>query len=252
MKTGLHNAKKAFRWRLIETLLALRALLFIGNKYMCPCCGWRLRAFTHGGASFKTRHRGYCPRCNAKARHRRDWLLLKDKTNLFRDELRLLHVSPKYSLLRRLKRMENLQYTAVDLYARPHMDVQMNLAAVPFRSDTFDALICIHVLEHVKDDRHAIQELYRMVKPGGWAFISVPIRFDQPTYEDPTITTAEGRRQAFGERSHYRVYGHDLAERLQSCGFEIQVYLGEDIDPQKMAKYGLLDDETVFLCKRTV
>ena len=241
---------KAIRWRLIETLLAIRALLFVGSRYVCPCCGWKLRAFTHGGASLRTRHRGYCPRCNAKARHRRDWLLLQQKTNLFRDDLRLLHVSPKYSLLRQLKRMENVRYTAADLYPRPHMDIQMNLAAVPYRSETFDALICIHVLEHVKDDRHAIQELYRMLKPGGWAFVSVPIRFDQPTYEDPTITTPEGRRQAFGERSHHRIYGHDLAERLAGFGFEIQVFVGKDIDPQTMDRYGLLDDENVFLCKK--
>ena len=248
MKNSLRFVKKVVLPQLIEVLLAVRTLLFVGNKHVCPCCGWHLRAFTHGGTSFKVRHHGYCPRCNAKARHRRDWLFLQEKTNLFRDDLRVLHVSPKYSLLRQLQKMENVRYTAVDLYTRPHMDIKMNLAATPLRSNTFDALICIHVLEHVKDDRSAMRELHRVLKPGGWALISVPVRFDQPTYEDPTITTAKGRREAFGEDSHHRFYGNDLTERLESCGFQVQVDYGQDIDPQKMARYGLLDDENVFFC----
>ena len=235
---------------LVEGLLVLRSLLFVGNKHICPCCGWKLRAFTHGGTSLKVRHHGYCPRCNAKARHRRDWLFLEQKTNLFRDNLRLLHVSPKYSLLRRLKKLPNLRYTAVDLYTRPHMDIKMDLAATPVPSATFDAIICIHVLEHVKDDRGAMRELFRVLKPGGWALISVPIRLDQKTYEDSTITTPEGRRQAFGEISHYRFYGYDLVDRLEACGFQVQCDLGQDIDPQIMATYGLLDDENVFYCTR--
>ena len=250
MKNSLRFAKKKILPQLIEALLAVRALLFVGNKHVCPCCGWKLRAFTHGGTSFKTRHHGYCPRCNAKARHRRDWLFLQEKTNLFRDDLRVLHVSPKYSLLRRLQRMGNLDYTAVDLYTRPHMDVKMNLAATPLRSNIFDAIICIHVLEHVKDDRSAMHELYRVLKPGGWALISVPVRFDQPTYEDPTITTPDGRRRAFGETSHYRVYGNDLAERLEAYGFQVQIDYGQDLDAQTMARYGLLDDENVFFCTK--
>ena len=115
IKNNLQAIQKYLLSHLLEALLTLRALFFIGNKHICPCCGWNLRAFTHGGISFKIRHHGYCPRCNAKARHRRDWLYLEGNTNLFTDQLNVLLVSPKYSLLRRLKKLSNLQCIAVDL-----------------------------------------------------------------------------------------------------------------------------------------
>src|SRR4030067_890390 len=106
-----------------EVLLTFRALLFVGAKYTCPCCGWRVRAFAKGGVTLKERHLSYCPRCNSKARHRRIWLFLEQKTNLFSDRLRLFHVSPKYSLSRRFTRMPNLDYVGADLYDRPNISV---------------------------------------------------------------------------------------------------------------------------------
>jgi len=236
--------------RLLELFLALRALLFVGTKYICPCCGWSLRAFTRGGTSFKVRQQGYCPRCNAKARHRRDWLFLEQKTNLFEDRLRLLHVSPKYSLSRRLVTMPNLDYVGVDLHNRANIGLKMDLAVVPIPSDTFDAIICIHVLEHVREDRRAMQELFRVLKPGGWAIISVPIRLDQKTYQDPSIITPQERERAFGETSHFRFYGYDLLEQLESYGFQVELDLAKNIDRQAKQRYGLLDDENIFYCTK--
>jgi SAM-dependent methyltransferase len=234
----------------IEALLLLRALFFVGTRYTCPCCGWRLRAFTHGGTSLSVRHLGYCPRCNSKARHRRNWLFLEQRTNLFSDKLRLLHVAPKYSLSRRFVAMPNLDYVGVDRYDRPNISVRLDLAATSFRPNTFDAIVCIHVLEHVKEDGRAMRELYRVLKPGGWAVISVPIRLDQRTFEDPTVTTREERKRVFGEVDHVRVYGVDLADRLAECGFQVQLDLGTNIDEQTRKKYGLRDDEHIFYCTK--
>jgi len=244
------NVKKLKSARMLEALLAFRALLFVGTKYTCPCCGWKLRAFTHGGASLRVRHRGYCPRCNSKARHRRGWLFLEEKTNLFEDHLRLLHVSPKYSLSRRFVEMPNLSYVGVDLYDRQNINTKLDLTTTPFCSNTFDAIICIHVLEHIQKDREAIRELFRVLKPGGWAFISVPIRLDQKTYEDPTIVKPAERKQHFGETSHVRIYGYDLLERLEAYGFQVELDLGENIDQHIMQEYGLLDDENIFYCTK--
>lgn len=234
----------------LEAALALRALLFLGTKYICPCCGWRLRAFTHGGASLRVRPSGYCPRCNSKARHRRDWLFLEQKTELFTKPLRLLHISPKYSLSRRLMKAANLRYVAADISTRMNLSLLMDLTATPIRCETFDAAICIHVLEHIRDDRSAISEIYRVLKPGAWALISVPVRLDQATFEDPSITTAAERRRAFGESSHVRYYGLDLTARLEECGFRVQLDLARDLDRTTASKYGLLDDENVFYCSK--
>ncbi len=237
------------RWW-IETALACRAMLFAGSKYKCPCCGWRLRAFTHGGTSLKTRHHGYCPRCNSKARHRRNWLYLHERTNLFTHPLRLLHVSPKYALSRRLTRMQNVEFIGVDLEPRPNISMTVDITDIPLEANSIDAVICIHVLEHIENDRRAIAELYRVLKPGGWALISVPVRLDQPTYEDSSITTPEDRKRLFGEEQHVRMYGYDIVDRLEQSGFAVELDRGQDIDPGTLKKYGLLTNENVFYCTK--
>jgi SAM-dependent methyltransferase len=237
--------------RLLETLLATRALFFVGTKFTCPCCGWKLRAFTHGGASFMARPMGYCPRCNSKARHRRWWLFLQNETNLFTAHLRLLIVSPNYCFSRIFRTLPNIDYVGVDHSSHRNISVKMSLPATPILSETFDAILCIHVLEHIQDDRMAIRELHRVLKPRGWAGISAPLRLDQKTYEDPTITSPEERKRAFGETVHVRYYGYDLMDRLKEAGFHVKFYPGKDVDQLSRQKYGLRDDENIFYCTKS-
>ena len=124
----------------------------------------------------------------------------------------------------------------------------MDLTNLSFSADSFDAAICIHVLEHIEKDILAINELHRVLKPGGWAIISVPIRLDQKTYEDKSIKTPEMRKQAFGEEGHFRYYGYDFKDRLESSGFEVQVDLGENVKRDVLNKHGILSDENIFYC----
>lgn len=244
--------KPQHRWVIaaVDAALGLRALAFIGRRYKCACCGWRLRTFTQGRTSIKSRPSGHCPRCNAKARHRRNWLYLENNTALFTKPSRLLHVSPAYALSRRLVRMKNIEYVAVDIEDRPHATVRADLASLPLQSDSFDAAICIHVLEHVVDDRTAMREMFRVLKPGGWALISVPIRLGEPTYEDAAITAPAERKLAFGETSHVRYYGHDLVDRLEDAGFDVTMDAAANLDPDVVAEYGLLWDENLFFCRK--
>ncbi len=236
---------------LLETFLALRAIFFAGTKFTCPCCGWNLRAFTHGGTSLRVRELGYCPRCNSKARHRRWWLFIQQNTDLFSSPLRLLHIAPNYCLSRRFRKLPNLDYVGVDLHHHRNITIKMDLPAAPIPSAVFDAVLCIHVLEHIPEDRRAIHEMYRVLKPGGWAGISVPIRLDQKTYEDPSITLPEERERAFGETVHVRYYGNDFADRLTEAGFNVKFYPGAEVDPLSRQKYGLRDDENIFYCTKS-
>jgi len=249
-KQIVRHARRSRLYIGMEAFLTLRGLFFVGRRYTCPCCGWRLRAFTHGGVSFRIRPLGYCPRCHAKARHRRVWLFLEQRTNLFADSLRLLHVSPEYCFSRRLKKVSNLNYVGVDISDCPNIAIKMDLMAAPLLSESFDAIICIHILEHIEDDRRALSELHRVLKPGGWAVISVPVRMDQKTHEDSRIFSEEERERLFGETSHVRIYGHDFVDRLAQCGFQVELDLGKNVDQKTRESYGLRDDENIFYCTK--
>jgi len=229
----------------------LRGLLFVGLRYQCPCCDWRLRAFTAKRGILRPTTDGYCPRCNAKARHRRDWLYFQNHTNLFSEPVKLLEVGPRWAFARRFQRMPNVEYVGLDLVRRgPEVTAIGDVTALPMPTGRFDAVICIHVLEHIEDDRRAIAELYRVLEPGGWAIITVPIRLDRLTYEDPAITAPEERARAFGERGHVRRYGTDFLDRLRSAGFEVRLDPAREIPSAVLQRCGLRRDENIFHCHK--
>jgi SAM-dependent methyltransferase len=234
-----------------EAAFLLRGLLFVGRRYECPCCGWRLRAFTTKRGVLARSDSGYCPRCNAKARHRRLWLYLTAHASLGEPGLRLLEVAPWWSLSRALRQVPGLHYTSVDL-VRSHDGVTDigDVTALRFADASFDALLCIHVLEHVTDDRRAMSELHRVLRPGGWAIVSVPIRLDSDTHEDPTVTSPEERLRLFGEKGHVRFYGRDFRNRLEGAGFEVSMDPAEAVPADVRRRFGLRADENLFHCRR--
>lgn len=226
-----------------------RGVFYWGRRYRCPCCGWSLRAFADKWSLIGTTTDGYCPRCNAKARHRRLWLYLTEKTDLFSTPTRLLEVAPWWSLFHNFKRKPNLSFVGLDiLRSGEQVNLVGDATAMPLSADSVDAALCIHTLEHIDDDRSAIAELYRVLQPGGWAIVSVPIRLDAETYEDPSITSPEERLQAFGERGHVRWYGADFPARLQAVGFEVQMDPADNVSEETKERFGLRDDENLFHC----
>jgi SAM-dependent methyltransferase len=174
-----------------------------------------------------------CPACGSRDRTRRFWLYLAHRTNLLADRLRVLHFAPERTLEHRLKARPNLDYVSTDLN-RPRATVRADITDLPFPEDSFDVVLCSHVLEHVDDDRKAMGELYRVLKPGGWAVVVVPISSRRAeTLEDPTIVAPAERERVFGQADHVRTYGRDFKARLEQAGFSVRVEdyareLGED------------------------
>jgi len=125
-----------------------------------------------------------------------------------------------------------------------------DVVSLPLADASYDVALCIHLLEHVQDDRRAIAELYRVLRPGGWALVSVPIRLDRETHEDPSITDPAERQAVFGERSHVRWYGADLADRLREAGFEVELDLASGIPDEVRRRHGLRRDENLFTCRK--
>jgi SAM-dependent methyltransferase len=184
-------------------------------------------------------------------RHRAAWLYFDKMTDLFegRDK-RMLHVAPEPCLEKGLRKRIGSGYLTADLFS-PHVMVNMDITDIKYPDETFDVIYCSHVLEHVSDDRAALIEMRRVLKPKGWAAILVPITADE-TYEDPSITDPAERLRLFGQEDHVRRYGPDFVDRLKEAGFEIQVIRAPDfLDQETCDRMGLDDSEEIYFCAKT-
>jgi len=118
--------------------------------------------------------------------------------------------------------MTNLNYISADLDSSEAM-IQMDITNILFQDNTFDVILCNQVLEHVVDDRKAMKELFRVLKPEGWCLINIPIDLKrEKTYENINITNPRIREHLFGQEDHVRIYGRDFIERLEKSGFDVK------------------------------
>jgi len=179
------------------------------------------------------------------------WLYLKEKTTFFQNPLKVLHIAPEQCFLKRFRKLKNLQYHTGDLES-PIADYKFDVQYIPFENNSYDIVICNHVLEHVPNDKKAMSEILRILKPGGFAILQVPVDFHkQKTFEDNTITDKKERARIFGQYDHVRVYGIDYPERLKEAGFAIDEpnycnVLEEDIK----IKYSINYSDFMFACKK--
>lgn len=218
-----------------------------GNQRYCPCCDSHLRYF--GPYGERPRDDALCPVCGALERHRLAAMYLQNRRDLLDRTDRILHVAPERPVERILRDWATGAYISVDLDEENAM-MQADLRHMPFPSASFDGVFCSHVLEHVPEDRKAMVEMYRVLRPGGWALVQVPVE-RQTTYEDVTITDPNVRRQLFGQPDHVRVYGRDIVDRLTEAGFEVDVERPQqDLDGESVERCGLKTREEIFLCRK--
>jgi hypothetical protein len=231
-----------FRWLILP--------FYIGNKYKCPVCGKRFRKMLPYGNKGEANR--LCPRCLSLERHRLMWLFLQSETNLFSEKLKVLHVAPEQPFLPRFKKLKNLEYTTGDLYS-PIADVKMDVMDMPFKDKIFDVVICNHVLEHVTNDIKAMKEILRVLKPGGWALLQVPVNDNiEKTIEDLSITDPKERERIFGQYDHVRWHGLDYADRLRSVGFHVdENQFSESFSDAEKDKYRLPKSETIFVASKS-
>ncbi|MBC2714885.1 MAG: class I SAM-dependent methyltransferase [Desulfobacteraceae bacterium] len=193
------------------------------------------------------------PDSGARDGLRLQWLYLKNETELFKSNIRLLHFGPEYGFYKRFITMDNIRYFPVDKNNRKYSrDVgYADLAGLDFQTDAFDMIICNHILEHVDDDKQAIREMYRVLKPGGTAIITVPIDHSRSrSHEDASITNPKDREREFGQWDHLRYYGLDFHQKLASKGFTVKtVYYAKTFSSEDVAKFGLVN-EPVFVCQK--
>ena len=193
----------------------------------------------------------WCWRCGSLERDRLVWLFLDANPQLLRSGIAILHIAPEAALRRRLEAVAG-RYVCGDLTGS-FGDIRIDITDLPFADESFDTVVCNHVLEHVPDDRRAMHELRRVLRRTGWALLLVPDVVDPRTVEDPSITDPAERLRRFGQHDHVRRYGLDYLDRLETAGFEATMI---DLRPHltafqlarhRLEKFGRL--EPIFLCQ---
>jgi SAM-dependent methyltransferase len=236
----------------------------LGWQRQCPFCGWHWRRFLPEiprlrSALFETEHivgggsvaESVCPVCGSIERHRHVYLYLKEMTDIFQRPVRLLHFAPESQLEPILTKQPNITYVSADLRS-PLAEVRLDITKMPFADSSFDLVICNHVLEHIPNDRLAMSEILRVLVPGGWALLQVPIAATRArTESDPEAVIAE-RLQRFGQEDHVRIYGRDYPEILEGAGFQVDRHsLAREFGHEYALRHGILLDEDIYVARKS-
>ena len=229
------------------------SVFYRGNRYACNCCGKSFRKFKSKGNTLVMRKNAECPYCTSLERTRNLLFYLNRETNLFTDKLRLLHFAPEWSLLPLFKNAKNIDYFSADInpnFAEHRVDI-MN---IPFADESFDFIICAHVLGHVPDEKKAITELYRVLMVDGTALISTIIDLkSSETLERNDTDTSEKRLHYYSEPDLLRLHGKDFGQRLMNGGFNVEkIDYPSFLGNETREKYSLGDGsrELIFKCTK--
>ncbi|HIP49721.1 MAG TPA: SAM-dependent methyltransferase [Lutibacter sp.] len=247
-KWVLNTIPRGILLRVSYWIRPLLILFYKGSRFTDPIDGKSYRKFLPYGYG-KQRQNALAPGTLSLERHRLLWLYLKNDTAFFTEPLKVLHIAPEQAFLTRFKNQKNLDYVTADLYS-PLADVKADITDLPFKNDEFDVLFCNHVLEHITDDTKAMQELYRVLKKGGWGIFQIPQDLNREfTYEDVNIIDPKERTKHFGQYDHVRVYGKDYFDKLRKVGFKVTpIDYSEIISAELFEKYCLSKGELLPVC----
>lgn len=258
--------------RLSIVVRPILAFLLKGSRFTDPIDGKSFRMFLPYGYG-NQRNNVLSPSTLSLERHRLLWLYLQNETDFFQSQLdsdspvtqnkriklrkdaetssalKVLHFAPEQEFYKRFKKQTNIEYTTTDLLS-PLADVKADICNLPFEDNSYDIIFCNHVLEHIPDDTKAMQELFRVLKPGGMGIFQIPQDLSRAkTFSDDTIVDQKERAKIFGQYDHVRVYGRDYFDKLRSIGFKV---IEEDythkIAPELVEKYCLAKGEIIPVC----
>lgn len=235
--------------RVSQWLYPLLDYWYRGKGFTDPINGKSYRKFLPYGYQ-KQRPNVLSPGTLSLERHRLLWLYFDLETDFFDRAADVLHIAPEQAFVKRFRQLNHRSYITSDLHS-PIADVQADICNLPFSDQQFDWVVCNHVLEHIPNDKIAMQEIYRVLKPGGTAILQVPLRLDQDTFEDDRITDTKERAQVFGQYDHVRIYGKDYQNRLEQVGFTVKMLAyAEQLTLEEQTRYAVPANEIIPICTK--
>lgn len=235
--------------RLSYPFKKIAPIIYKGNNVECPVCERSFSKFLSYGSDVAHRENVLCPYDLTLERHRLMWLYLKGHSNFFTaNHLDVLHIAPEQCFHKLFKAQKNLNYLTGDLVS-PIADLHFDLHAIPLEDNRFDVVFCNHVMEHVDDALQCMKELYRVMKPGGWAIMQVPQDTSRDsTYEDKSIVTPEEREKHYWQKDHVRLFGMDYPQWLEKAGFKVEVFdFKTKIGNELIQRYRLMENEIFYI-----
>ncbi|WGK65193.1 class I SAM-dependent methyltransferase [Croceiramulus getboli] len=244
----LQKVPRPWLIRMSYWIRPILATLLRGKRYTDPIDNKSFSRFLPYGYGAQ-RDNVLSPSTLSLERHRLLWLYLERETSFFNEPASLLHFAPEQAFYKRFREMDHLTYTTTDLNS-PLADVEADICELPFADNSYDWILCNHVLEHIPNDLQAMRELYRVLKPGGTAILQVPLDNDRAnSFEDDSITDRKKRAEIFGQYDHVRIYGMDYFDRLASVGFRVSaVDYTRELQSGEVTQYCLSRGELIPVC----
>jgi SAM-dependent methyltransferase len=211
-----------------------------GANFKCNICGKKLHKFIQLEEGDTL-----CPKCGSISRSRRLWEILN--SGFISENIKILDFSPSRHLYRNLKKTKGIEYISSDLSGNFIADFQFDITNIDSETETYDLIICYHILEHVENDYQAINELFRVLKKGGTCIVQTPFK-DGDIYENSSIITESERLMHFGQKDHVRIYSvNGLNDRLIKCGFHVDIKHFNELTDNK---FGFRKNEKVLFCTK--
>jgi SAM-dependent methyltransferase len=219
------------------------------NAVECPICGWHGRVFMSAGTI--PRANAKCPRCKSLERHRLLCLYLQNEwIERLNQPTAVLEIGSGEYSYKLFSHYPIAKYVTTDLFS-PQAMIRSDVTALPFQSSAFDLVVCYHVLMYVPDDRRAMEEMHRVLKPDGVLLSSEPVKnAGSELLANDFELSAEDRVRRFD--GGYRIYGTALVERLTATGFSVHAYpYASRLDKAIQERHRLLADDMIYVCKKS-
>lgn len=233
--------------------LKMVSIFYAGTNVACPVCTRQFRKFLPYGR-VNPRPNALCPNCLSLERHRLLWMYLEQRTDFFKVPMKVLHFAPEACFLERFQKLHGDDYITADIES-PLAKLKVDIHNIPLVDNSFDVVLCNHVLEHVDDDIQAMQEIHRVLKPGGFSILQVPFfnPIGDSTVEDPSVKDPKERERLFGQRDHVRKYGRDYPSRIEASGLKaVEDDFVNTLPEETRRRFGLVKGEVVFRGEKPV